>query len=191
MVIRGRALRDAFVLRLLALDKTVRGLVILALGFGIWRFDGARGSLRRVFDEYLPLLTPVFDHLGIDLADTGPVHAIESAFDVGRSTLLWVAAGVTAYGLLNLTEALGLWLMKRWGEYVAAVGTAAFVPLEIYELAHHATWTKWAALAINLAAIGYLVWAKRLFGVRGGHAALEAERRTASLLEVEHVAAKD
>jgi len=31
----------------------------------------------------------------------------------------------------------------------------------------------------------YLLLTKRLFGLRGGHAAFEAERRSASLLEVE------
>ena len=34
----------------------------------------------------------------------------------------------------------------------------------------------------------YLLWTKRLFGLRGGHAAFEAERHSASLLEVERAA---
>jgi hypothetical protein len=34
----------------------------------------------------------------------------------------------------------------------------------------------------------YLVWSKRLFGLRGGHAAFEAERHGESLLEVERAA---
>ena len=45
-----------------------------------------------------------------------------------------VAVGVLAYGVLELVEAVGLWLMKRWGEYVAVVGTAIFIPLEVYEI---------------------------------------------------------
>jgi hypothetical protein len=44
---------------------------------------------------------------------------------------------------------------------------------------------KVVALLINLAAVVYLVWSKRLFGARGGHAAFEAERHSESLLEVE------
>lgn len=43
-------------------------------------------------------------------------------------------------------------------------------------------------LLVNLAAVFYLVWSKHLFGVRGGHAAFEAERHAASLLEVEKAA---
>jgi len=53
---------------------------------------------------------------------------------MSESTLLLVALGVLASGAIELTEAVGLWLMRRWGEYVAAVGTGVFVPLEVYEL---------------------------------------------------------
>jgi uncharacterized membrane protein (DUF2068 family) len=100
-----------------------------------------------------------------------------------------VAIGVLAYGILQLVEGVGLWLMKRWGEYVAVVGTSLFVPIEVYELVHHATGLKVAALLVNLAAVGYLLWTKRLFGIRGGHAAFEAEGHSESLLEIEHAAA--
>lgn len=90
--------------------------------------------------------------------------------------------------MLELVEAIGLWLKKRWGEYVAVVGTSLFVPLEIYELMEKVTWLRVAALIINLFAIAYILWTKRLFGFRGGHAAFEAERRNDSLLEVEQSA---
>ena len=188
IVLRGPALRDAFILRLLATEKGVRGLLIVALAFGVWRFEGSRTALLQVFNAYLPLLAPVADRLGIDLAETGPVHLIESAFAANHSTLLLVAAGVGGYGLLNLTEATGLWLLRRWGEYVAAVGTTVFVPLEVYELVEKVTTLRVLALVVNLFAIAYLVWTKRLFGVRGGRAAFEAERHSESLLEVEQAA---
>ena len=44
---------------------------------------------------------------------------------------------------------------------------------------------------INIAAIVYLIYSKRLFGVRGGRAAFEAERHSESLLEVEKSADQD
>ena len=45
------------------------------------------------------------------------------------------------------------------------------------------------ALALNVFAVVYLLWTKRLFGIRGGKAAFEAEREGVSLLEVERAAA--
>ena len=188
LVLRGRALKDAFILRLLAAERFIRGALLVALAYGIHRFNGSRDSLRRVFDEYVPALTPAAEKLGIDLQSTGPVRFIDKALHTGHGRLTLVAFGVLAYGGLQLLEGVGLWLMKRWGEYVAVVGTSAFVPLEVYELAEKVTWLRVVAFIVNVAAVVYLVWSKRLFGVRGGHAAFEAERHGESLLEVERAA---
>jgi len=189
IVLRGKALRDAFVLRTLAVERGIRGLLLVTLAYGVWRFDGSRDALKQVFNSYLPAFLPIADKLGVDLRETGPVRLIEQAFTARHSTLLLVAGGVLLYGMLQLTECVGLWLMKRWGEYVAAVATTIFIPLEIYELIEKVTWFRLGALLVNLFAVAYIVWTKRLFGVRGGHAAFRAERRNDSLLELEHAAA--
>jgi uncharacterized membrane protein (DUF2068 family) len=188
LVLRGNALKDALVLRLLAAERLVRGLLLVALAYGIYRFDGARNSLQQVFDRYLPLLRPIADRLGIDLQTTGPVKLIEDALNASHSTLRLVTLGVLAYGVLELVEAVGLWLMRRWGEYVAVVGTSVFIPLEVYELLHTVTPFKAGALLLNVFAVVYLVWSKRLFGARGGKEAFEAQRDGESLLEVERAA---
>jgi uncharacterized membrane protein (DUF2068 family) len=188
LVLRGNALKDAFILRVLAVERLLRGLLLVALAYGVWRFEGSKDALNKVFQEYLPLLRPVADRLGVDLQSAGPVKLIQKALSANHSTLQLVALGVLAYGLLELLEAIGLWLMKRWGEYVAVVGTGIFVPLEIYELLEKQTWLRIVAFALNVFAVVYIVWTKRLFGFRGGKDAFEAERHSASLLEVESAA---
>jgi uncharacterized membrane protein (DUF2068 family) len=185
LVLRGKALQDAFILRLLAVERGVRGLLLLVLAFGIYKFEGAKNSLNRVFQEDLPLLRPVADRLGVDLQDSGPVKLVQKALDTSHGTLELVALGVLAYAVLELLEAVGLWLMKRWGEYVAVVGTGIFVPLEVYELVEKVTWLRVLAFVVNVFAVVYIVWTKRLFAFRGGHAAFEAERQSESLLEIE------
>jgi len=189
IVLRGRALRDAFILRLLAVERGIRGVLLVALAYGIYRFEGAQDSLERVFKTYLPLLKPAADRLGIDLQSTGPVRLIQKALAADPHTLTLVSIGVLAYGALELLEAVGLWLMQRWGEYVAVVGTAVFIPLEIYELLETVTWLRLVALALNVFAVVYILWTKRLFGFRGGRAAYDAERHSESLIEVERAAA--
>jgi uncharacterized membrane protein (DUF2068 family) len=189
LVLRGKALRDAFILRLLAAERFIRGLLLVALAYGVYKFNGSQDSLEQVFHDYLPTLQPFATKLGIDLQNTGPVRLIQKALDARHSTLEMVAIGVLAYGALELLEGVGLWLMKRWGEYVAMVGTLVFIPLEIYELLERVTWLRVAAFAFNVFAVVYLLWTKRLFGFRGGRAAFEAERHSESLLEVERAAA--
>ena len=188
MVLRGTALRDAAILRVLAVERGIRGVLLVLLAYGVYAFNGSRNSLRQVFDEYLPLLRPVADRLGIDLESAGPVRLIEKALNAQHSTLLMVAAGVLAYGVLELVEAVGLWMMKRWGEYVAVVGTRHLHPARGLRARGDVTWVRVVALALNVFAVVYLLWTKRLFGIRGGKAAFEGERESVSLLEVERAA---
>ncbi|GCD92079.1 DUF2127 domain-containing protein [Nocardioides sp. LS1] len=188
IVLKDKALKDAVILRLLAAERLVRGILLVALAYGIYRFDGAKDSLQQVFAEYLPRLQPLAERAGIDLQNAGPVKLIEEALKAQHSTLKLVILGVAAYGALQLLEAVGLWSMQRWGEYVAMVGTSALIPLEVYELLHTVTPFKIAALVLNLFAVFYLLWTKRLFGFRGGKEAFEAERHGMSLLEVERAA---
>jgi uncharacterized membrane protein (DUF2068 family) len=188
VVLRGKALKDATVLRLLAVERFGRGLLLLALAYGVLYFKDAKTSIKRTFDEALPAAKPLADVFNYDLDTSPTVDRIRSLLESNQHTLTLVITGLVAYAALQLTEGVGLFLLKRWGEYVAVVGTSAFVPFEVYELTHHVTWLKVVALVVNLAAVVYLVWTKRLFGVRGGHAAFVAERDAMSLLEVEAAA---
>ena len=56
------------------------------------------------------------------------------------------------------------------------MATIVFIPYEVDELIKSVTWLKVLALIINLAVAVYLLYAKRLFGVRGGGRAERAER---------------
>ena len=110
---------------------------------------------------------------------------------ITASTILGVAAAVATYGTLQLVESTGLWLMKRWGEYVAVVGTSLFLPLEVYEIVDKVTVLRIGALVINLFLVFYLIWTKRLFGARGGAKAHDAALHSVSLLEVEQAAVNE
>ncbi|RZS91112.1 uncharacterized membrane protein (DUF2068 family) [Motilibacter rhizosphaerae] len=182
---RGKALRQLVILRVLAVERIVRGLVLVAAAYGIHRFASAQRALRDSFGHLLPAARPLADRLGVDLDQNTLVKEATKALHAGQGTLNLVALGVLLYGLLEGTEGVGLWLAKRWGEYLTVVGTAAFLPLEVHELTKSVTATKVVTFLINVAAVVYLVWAKRLFGVRGGTGAYEQELRGQSLLEVE------
>jgi uncharacterized membrane protein (DUF2068 family) len=123
--LRGRALRDRYVLRLIALDRVLHFLVLTALAVALFLFARGRAVLNADFTR---------------------------------------------------TEAVGLWLGRRWAEYLTFVATVVFVPYEIYELTKSITSLKLLTLAINLLIVIYLLFAKRLFGLRGGGKAVRAER---------------
>ena len=189
VLLRGKALRAAFVLRALAIERWVRALVLFGLGFAVLRLKSTQVGLQQLFERDLSSLQPFFRQIHFNVSDSATVTAIQKVLDAKQSTLGLVAAGLIGYGALQLLEGIGLWSLQRWGEYVAVVGTTAFVPLEVYELTEKPSWLKAVVLAVNIAAVLYLILAKRLFGIRGGHAAYEASLQEASLLEVEQAAA--
>jgi uncharacterized membrane protein (DUF2068 family) len=84
-----------------------------------------------------------------------------------------VAAG---YAVLEGVEAVGLWYQKRWAEYLTFVATILFLPYEVYELSRSVSAFKAVAFVVNIAIAVYLLYAKRLFGLRGGAEAEEQER---------------
>jgi uncharacterized membrane protein (DUF2068 family) len=67
-----------------------------------------------------------------------------------------VSFGTFFYAALLLTEGVGLALGKRWAEYFTIIATASFIPLEIYQIFHHANMTKIVLLLINVAVVWYL-----------------------------------
>lgn len=55
-------------------------------------------------------------------------------------------------------EGIGLWMQRRWAEWLTVIVTASLLPLEIWELFHHPTLPKAGVLIANLAIVGYLYW---------------------------------
>ncbi len=189
VLLRGKALRSAFILRFLAIERFIRGTLIGLLGVGVLQFKTSQVSVREIFERDLRAAKPLLDQLGWNASDSGLIHSVDRALNARGSTLELVAAFLIGYGVLQLIEGVGLWLLKRWGEYFAVVATSLFLPLEIYELSEKVTVLRVGALVLNVGAVLYLLLAKRLFGLRGGGRAYEEELHEASLLEVEQSAA--
>ncbi|MDX6227553.1 MAG: hypothetical protein QOI76_943 [Frankiales bacterium] len=167
--LRGRPLRDRYVLRIIAIDRAahflllvlvVAGLLLLAVNRTRYQADVAR------------LINDFQAGAGGPQADTG--HGLLGEFrkltDLSTTRVYQLAVAAAVYAILEGAEAFGLWWGRRWAEYLTFVGTIALLPLEIYELSNKVSVLKLFTLVLNLAVACYLLWAKRLFGVRGGGA---------------------
>ncbi|MBO0891746.1 MAG: DUF2127 domain-containing protein [Acidothermales bacterium] len=181
---RGREVRDALILRVLALERALRGLVILGAAYAVWTFKNEKSDLRHAFDQNLPLLQPIAERLGWQLSDSSLVHEVRHLLTISQSTLLIIALVLLAYAAVEAVECAGLMSLRRWGEYFAVVATAAFIPFEIYELAEKQTWLRVLTLVFNVAVVVYIIGTKRLFGARGGARAYEAERASDRIIEL-------
>jgi uncharacterized membrane protein (DUF2068 family) len=172
--LRGRPLRDKYVLRLIAIERSLHFLVLGILAVAIFVFLSDRAGLRNAFYRDFT------DIQGILGGPTSASHStilsdVRKALSLSSSTLFILGLLTAAYALLEGVEAVGLWLRRRWAEYLTFVATAILLLPEIYELTGRISVFKILAMIVELLIITYLLFAKRLFGLRGGGRADRAE----------------
>jgi uncharacterized membrane protein (DUF2068 family) len=170
--LRGKPLRDLIVLRLIAIDRAFHFVVLAGLGVLVFLFAADRATFRHDFFKV------VADLQGGTIAGSshsshGFLHTLDNLFTTSSSHLHRLGAALLAYALVEGVEAIGLWYLARWAEYLTFLVTASLLPLEVYEIVHRASPLKIVAFIVNVAVVAYLLYAKRLFGIRGGTAAEE------------------
>ena len=173
--LRGRPLRDRYVLRLIAVDRAVHVLVLAAITVAIFAFASHRTALDH---DYTRILADLQGGLGGPVNDThsGIVSELNKLFALSTTRLYWTGVAVAVYTALLAIEGVGLWGARRWAEYLTFVETGVLVPFEIYELTKTVSYLKVLTLVINVAVVVYLLLRHRLFGLRGGRAADQAEQ---------------
>jgi uncharacterized membrane protein (DUF2068 family) len=175
--LRGKALRDKVVLRLIAIDRIVHFVILAALGIAVLAIARHETVYRT---RFLRILTDLQGGVAGGPVQTsghvGLAGELDKLFSLRSATLTKLAIVLLAYAALEGFEAVGLWLTKRWAEYLTFIATSILLVPEVYEIAHKATPLKVIGFLINVAVVLYLLFAKRLFGLRGGGAADERAR---------------
>lgn len=145
----GMKSSDDRVLRLIAIFKLFKAGVLIALGIGAFRL--LHKDVASVAEHWIAVFR-------LDPAN----HAIDSlvakASHLSPSLIRKLGVGSFVYAGLFLTEGVGLWLLKRWAEWLTVIITSSLVPIEIYEIHRHPTPARITALVINLAIVGYLIY---------------------------------
>jgi uncharacterized membrane protein (DUF2068 family) len=175
--LRGKALHDRVVLRLIAADRILHFIVLLVLGIAVLAFAADRAKLHDRFYQFVTSLqTAIAGGPVSTTGHVGIVHDLDKLFTLSKGTLIEAGIALLGYAMLEGVEAIGLWYGRRWAEYLTFVATVVFLPFEIYELTERVSPLKVIGFLINLAVVVYLIYAKRLFGIRGGGAVETRER---------------
>jgi len=151
---RGEPLRQAVLLRLISIERGVHSVifaVIAILGLLVRsRLAGIQSGIR----SFLDTLTQTEAQTG--RATNHSILAREGTrvLHLNTRTLEVLIITAAVYAVIEGVEAVGLWLEKRWAEY------------QIHELTKKLTVVRVGAFVVNIAILCYLVYAKRLFGVR-------------------------
>lgn len=166
--LRGRPLRDRYVLRVIAVDRALHILVLAALAVAIFAFATHRSLLHQ---DYTRVLAALQGGFGGPVAHSGWAADIDRLFELSLAELYGAGVAVSAYVVLLCFEMVGLWFARRWAEYLTFVETGLLVPFEVYEMTKGVSYLNVITLVLNLAVVVYLLVAHRLFGIRGGSAA--------------------
>jgi uncharacterized membrane protein (DUF2068 family) len=62
------------------------------------------------------------------------------------------------YAAVFAVEGIGLWMQRRWAEWLTTIITASLIPLELWELIHRPSIGAVLVLIANILIAGYLYW---------------------------------
>jgi uncharacterized membrane protein (DUF2068 family) len=137
------------VLRTIALYKLVKVLLLLALAYGEVRLSDA--SLAAKLVNWASARPLGLEH---DVA----TRFLEWFSGLSESRLHALRIVTLAYAAVFATEGIGLWLQKRWAEWLTVIVTASLIPLEVWELIVRPNIGKAVVLIANTAIVIYLAW---------------------------------
>ncbi len=134
-------------IHIISVFKFLKGILLLIVGFKLLTLLDR--DVAQTFADFI-------NRHSIDPENT-IIHAIaEKLAGVNNNNLIAMSVGSFGYSALQLTEGIGLWMEKRWAEFLTVIATSLLIPVEIYEIYEKFTWVRVAILIVNLFVIWYL-----------------------------------
>jgi uncharacterized membrane protein (DUF2068 family) len=137
------------VLRTIALYKLVKVLLLLAVAYGELRLRDA--SLAAKLLSWAQARPYGLEHRII-------TQLLEWFSGLSVSRIHALRMVTLAYAAIFAVEGIGLWMEKRWAEWLTVIITASLIPLEAWEIFYRPTIGKVLILLANAAVVAYLVW---------------------------------
>lgn len=137
-------------LRTVAVYEAVKGVLVLAIGFGL---------LALVHRDIQALAETWVDRFGLNPEGRYPRMFLTLADRMADTRLWLVCLGAVFYSLLRFVEAYGLWMARRWAEWFALVSCAVYLPVELFELWRGISVFKLMILGVNGLVVLYLAYA--------------------------------
>jgi uncharacterized membrane protein (DUF2068 family) len=137
------------VLRTIALYKIVKVVLLLAVAYGELRLrDASLAAKLLSWAQARPY--------GLEHRIVTQLLEWFSGLSVSRIHALRIVTLI--YAAVFAVEGVGLWMQKRWAEWLTTIITASLIPLEVWEMCTSPTIGKAMILIANAAVVAYLVW---------------------------------
>ena len=137
------------VLRTIALYKLVKVILLLLVAYGELRLrDASLAAKLLSWAQARPY--------GLEHRIVAQLLEWFSGLSVSRVHLFRIVTLV--YAAVFAVEGIGLWMEKRWAEWLTVIITASLIPLEVWEMIFRPSIGIGAVLVANTAIVIYLVW---------------------------------
>jgi uncharacterized membrane protein (DUF2068 family) len=140
---------DNRLIRLIAAFKLLKAWLLIALGVGTFKL--LHQDVAGVVEHWI-------EALKLDPGNRLVDAALSKASNLTPEQIKKLGLGSFIYAALFLTEGIGLWLLKRWAEWLTVIITSSLIPVEIYEIHRHLMWAKVVVLVLNVAIVIYLIY---------------------------------
>jgi uncharacterized membrane protein (DUF2068 family) len=128
--------------------KLVKGLLLVVVGIGVFKL--VHHDIADVLSRWVALVH-------VDQDNKYFQKVVTRLWSVDDTRLKEVGAGTFFYAGLFLTEGVGLMLRKRWAEYLTAIVTSSFIPVEVYMMMQQLTAARAVATLVNTGIVWYLI----------------------------------
>jgi uncharacterized membrane protein (DUF2068 family) len=135
-------------LRVIAIFKLVKAVLFVCAGLAL---------LHDMNKDVQKQLEHVMGNLHVDTEHHIARWCLEKAGELTRTKLASFSAICFFYATLFSIEGTGLYLRKRWAEWLVVVLTASLLPYEAYLIWHKISWLKILLTCINLTILAYLI----------------------------------
>jgi uncharacterized membrane protein (DUF2068 family) len=150
------------ILRTIALYKFLKVLLLLALAYGEVRLSDA---------SLIAKLVTWASARPLGLEHKVVTWLLEWFSGLSASRVHALRMVTLAYAAVFAIEGIGLWMRKRWAEWLTTIITASLIPLELWELFDRPNFGKAAVVIANVAIVIILIWHVRSKGKHGPAAA--------------------
>jgi uncharacterized membrane protein (DUF2068 family) len=140
---------DEWILRLIAVYHLLKAGFFFALSFGLKHY--VRGDMYQFLQDYL------IEPFHFDPGSHFLKWLLEKASDLTPHTLRFFSYVFFAYAIIFAIEGVGLYLRKRWAEYMVVIVVTSLLPFELYEIYLKLAWWKIGLVVGNLLVVAFLI----------------------------------
>jgi uncharacterized membrane protein (DUF2068 family) len=138
-------------LKTVAVIEAVKGVLVL-IAAGLF-FHLLQGDLQSMSEALVR-------HFHLNPARHNPGIFMATVADFWNAHKLALSAGAIAYATVRFVEAYGLWHGRSWAWGFAIITGGLYIPFELAELAHRASWPAVTVLVLNIAVV-VMLWRAR------------------------------